>query len=434
MTIRVETPPAARRRTAPDEARKALERELKGRGSRRWLVRLAIVVGLGAVGWGGRAYYLHRQPPPPPRFSTRKVEKRDITEEVQSTGKVKPLKEVQVGAQVSGRVMKVSVDFNSPVKKGEVLAEIDPRVFGAQVSQSRAQIEAARAALKRSEATLLVSETVLNRVRKLQKEKLSTEAELDQAEGNRNVAKADVAAAEAQLAQLQAQLASAATTLQYTRITSPIDGIVITRSIDPGQTVASNFSAPVLFVIAPNLEQMQVFADIDEADVGKVKEGMAATISVDAFPGDSFHGKVMQIRYSPNEVLGVVTYSAVIEVANPELKLRPGMTATVTTETRRQSGVPAVPNAALRFRPVSVESSGGGGASGAPPVFGAELKAGQGRVYVTARGNVNEAVEKIVNIGITDGRFTEVKDLPLGAELITEQRDAKRREKFLGLF
>src|SRR5882672_8008074 len=155
MTIRVETPPAARRRTAPDEARKALERELKARGSRRWLVRLAIVVGLAGLGWGGRAYYLHRQPPPPPRFSTRKVEKRDITEEVQSTGKVKPLKEVQVGAQVSGRVVKVSVDFNSPVKKGDVLAEIDPRVFGAQVSQARAQIESARAQLKRSEETLL---------------------------------------------------------------------------------------------------------------------------------------------------------------------------------------------------------------------------------------------------------------------------------------
>ena len=437
MTIRVETPPAARRRAAPDEARKALERELKGHGSRRWLVRLGVVVALAGLGWGGRAYYLHRQPPPPPRFSTRKVEKRDITEEVTSTGKVKPLKEVQVGAQVSGRVVKVSVDFNSLVKKGDVLAEIDPRVFDAQVSQSRAQIEAARAALKRSEATLLVSENVLARVRKLEKEKLSTVAELDQAEGNRNVAKADVASSEAQLAQIQAQLASAATTLQYTRITSPIDGIVITRSIDPGQTVAASFSAPVLIVIAPNLQQMQVLADIDEADVGKVKEGMSATIVVDAFPGDLFHGTVMQIRYSPNEVLGVVTYSAVIEVANPELKLRPGMTATVTTETRRQSGVAAVPNAALRFRPVTVEPSGGAsGASGAPAaVFGTELRPGQGRVYVAARGNANEAVEKIVGVGITDGRFTEVKtDLPLGTEIITEQRDAKRREKFLGLF
>jgi HlyD family secretion protein len=434
MTIGVETPPAARRRAAPEEAKKALERELRSRGSRRWLVRAAVLAVLALAAWGGRLYYLHRKPPPLPRFTTRQVERRDLTEQVLSTGKVKPLKEVQVGAQVSGRVVKVLVDFNSPVKKGDILAEIDPRVFDAQVSQARAQIESARASLKRSEETLLVSETILARVRKLQKENLSTQAELDQAEGNRNVAKADVSAAQAQLAQLDAQLASAATTLQYTKITAPIDGIVITRSIDPGQTVASSFTAPVLFVLAPNLQQMQVLADIDEADVGKVKDHMEATIVVDAFPGESFHGKVTQIRYSPNEVLGVVTYSAIIEVSNPELELRPGMTATVTIDTRKANGVLAVPNSALRFRPVNTDGPAPGAAGSPPAVFGTELKAGQGRVYVTA-GNMNDAVEKVIAIGITDGRFTEVKsDLVLGGQVITEQRDAKRPEKFLGLF
>ena len=436
MTIGVESPPT-RRRAAPEEAKKALERELRARGSRRWLVRLISLLVIVLVGWGGRAYYLHRKPPPPPRFSTRKVEKRDIVEEVQSTGKVKPLKEVQVGAQVSGRVVNVSVDFNSPVKKGDVLAEIDPRLFGAQVSQTRAQIEVATAMLKKAQATLLVDETLLARVQRLQKEKLASQADLDQAEGNRNVAKADVASAEASLAELEAQLASVSTTLQYTRITSPIDGIVITRSIDPGQTVASSFTAPVLFVIAPNLQQMQVLADIDEADVGKLHDGMDATIVVDAFPGDVFRGKVIQIRYSPNEVLGVVTYSAIIDVANPELKLRPGMTATVTIQTRRAEGVPAVPNAALRFRPVSTDAPSSGSGSGTPApamVFGTELKPGQGRVYVPSSGG-NDAVEKIIGVGITDGRFTEVRsELVPGAEIITEQRDAKRPEKFLGLF
>ncbi len=359
MTIGVETPPAARRRTTPEEAARALERELRGRGSRRWLGRIGVALALSGALWGGRAWLEHRKPPPAPRFSTHKVALRDITEEVQSTGKVKPLKEVQVGAQVSGRVVKVSADFNTLVKKGEVLAEIDPRVLGAQVSQTRAQIEAARASLKRSEATMAVTETILSRVQRLSKESLSTQAELEQAEGNRNVAKADVAAAQAQVAQLAAQLASVATTLQYTRITSPIDGIVITRSIDPGQTVASSFSAPVLFVIAPDLQKMQVLADIDEADVGKVRQGMDAAIVVDAFPGDTFHGGVAQIRYSPNEVLGVVTYSAVIDVSNPDLKLRPGMTATVTIETRRVASVAAVPNSALRFRPVKTEPASG---------------------------------------------------------------------------
>ncbi|HVW27661.1 MAG TPA: efflux RND transporter periplasmic adaptor subunit [Polyangiaceae bacterium] len=435
MTIGVESPPATRRRAAPEEARRALERELRARGSRRWLTRLVVLAAAVLVAWGGRAYYQHRKPPPPPRYSTRKVEERDIFEEVQSTGKVKPLKEVQVGAQVSGRVVDVSVDFNSKVKKGEVLAEIDPRVFGAAVSQARAQIESAKAALKRAQATLLVNETLLARVKKLQRENLSTQADLDQAEGNRNVSKADVASAEANLAELQANLASAATTLQYTKITSPIDGMVITRSIDPGQTVASSFAAPILFVIAPDLEQMQVLADIDEADVGKVKEGMAATIVVDAFPGDVFKGQVMQIRYSPNDVLGVVTYSAVIHVGNPELKLRPGMTATVTVQTRKAEGVPAVPNAALRFRPVANDAPSSGSSPAAPPsVFGAELKPGEGRVYVPSSG-ADEAVEKVVAIGLTDGRFTEVKsELGVGAEVITEQRDAKRPPKFLGLF
>jgi HlyD family secretion protein len=435
MTIGVETPPAARRRTTPDGARQALERELRARGSRRWLTRLVVVATALLLAWGGQTYYQHRKPPPPPRYSTKKVEKRDIFEEVQSTGKVKPLKEVQVGAQVSGRVVDVSVDFNSPVKKGDVLAEIDPRVFGAQVNQARAQIESAKAVVKRSQATLLVTETLLARVKKLQKENLSSQADLDQAEGNRNVAKADVASSEANLAELQAQLASAATTLQYTKITSPIDGIVITRSIDPGQTVASSFSAPVLFVIAPDLEQMQVLADIDEADVGKVKDAMAATIVVDAFPGDVFRGQVVQIRYSPNEVLGVVTYSAVIHVSNPELKLRPGMTATVTIQTRKAEGVPAVPNAALRFRPIANDAPPPGSpAAGPAAVFGTELKAGQGRVYVPSPGG-SDAVEKIVGVGLTDGRFTELKgELGLGADVITEQRDAKRPDKFLGLF
>ncbi len=433
MTIGVETPPATRRRSAPEEARKALERELRTRGSRRWVFRLGLLVAAALIGWGGYRYYQHRKPPPPPRFSTRKVEKRDIFEEVQSTGKVKPLKEVQVGAQVSGRVVKVSVDFNSPVKKGDVLAEIDPRLFGAQVSQTRAQIEQAKAAQKHAEATLLVTETLLARMRRLQKENLSSQSDLDQAEGNRNVAKADVGSAEANLIQLEAQLASASTTLQYTRITSPIDGIVITRSIDPGQTVAASFTAPVLFVIAPDLEQMQVLADIDEADVGKVHDEMPATIVVDAFPGDVFRGKVIQVRYSPNEVLGVVTYSAIIDVANPELKLRPGMTATVTIQTRRAEGAVAIPNAALRFRPVVDPPPGNGAGAPAAP-FATELKPGQGRVYVTAPGG-NDAVEKIVGIGLTDGRFTEAKgELALGTDVITEQRDAKRPEKFLGLF
>ncbi len=432
MSIGVDTTTARRVRRSPEETARELERALRTRGTRRWTGRLSILGGLALAGWGGHAYYERHEPAPLPRFITEKIARHDISEEVLSTGKVKPLKEVQVGAQVSGRVVSVSVDFNSPVKKGEQLAEIDPRVFGAQVSQTRAQIDAAKAQVDRAQASLAVSETLLARIERLQKDNLSTRAELDQAVGNRNVAKADVAAAQAQLATLVAQLASVRTTLQYTRILSPIDGIVITRSIDPGQTVAASFAAPVLFVIAPDLRQMQVLADIDEADVGKVKQGMTGDVVVDAFPGETFEGKVTQIRYSPNEVQGVVTYSAVIDVANPDMKLRPGMTATVTLETRRAHDVPALPNAALRFRPTQLDPSGG--AAPATQVFGAELKAGEGRVYVPS-ADANEATEKVVDIGITDGRFTELRSgLAAGAAVVIDQRDAKRPDKFLGIF
>ena len=413
-------------------ARQALERDLASRGAKKWLLRLVILAAVAAAAWGGRAYYLSTRPAPPPRFTTQKVAARDISEEVQSTGKVKPLKEVQVGAQVSGRVIKVNADYNSRITKGQVLAEIDPRVLGAQVTQVRAQILAARAQVKRAEASLAVAETVLSRQQRLIKENVTTQAEVDSAEGNRNVAKAEVAANEASLAQLEANLASASTTLQYTKILSPIDGVVITRSIDPGQTVAASFTAPVLFVIAPDLERMQVMAEIDEADVGKVKESMEASVVVDAFPGKTFHGKVSQIRFSPNEVQGVVTYSAMVDVANAELELRPGMTATVTIVTRKAAQVNAVPNAALRFRPVSTEKPEAGAPP--PPVFGTELKAGQGRVYVPGK-TADEAVEKVIDVGVTDGRFTEVKSgLAQGDAIITEQKDAKRPEKFLGLF
>lgn len=435
MSIGVDNTRVPRTRAEPLEAARELERELKARGSKRWLVRGAILCAAVAVAWGGHVVYERRKPPPPARFVSQKVERRDVAEQVQSTGKVKPLKEVQIGAQVSGRVVKVSVDFNSTVKKGDVLAEIDPRLFGAQVSQNRAQIDAAKAQLKRAQASLAIAETTLHRLERLVKENLSTQAEVDQAQGNRDVARADVAAGEAMLVQLDAQLASASTTLQYTRITSPIDGVVITRSIDPGQTVASSFAAPVLFVLAPDLTLMQVLADVDEADVGKVRQGMDAVVVVDAFPGETFHGMLTQIRYSPNEVQGVVTYSAVIDVANPELKLRPGMTATVTIDTRRAVGVPAVPNAALRFRPVKVEQGPPGVPAPPAAVFSTELKAGQARVYLPSSNPQDEPVEKVVDVGITDGRFTEIRTgLTVGSDVVTEQRDAKRPEKFLGIF
>ena len=223
----------------------------------------------------------------------------------------------------------------------------------------------------------------LKRLQGLKGAGIATPADVDQAQGDHDVAEADVAAAQAQISQLKAQLSSARTTLAYARIYSPIDGVVVNRAIDPGQTVAASFSAPVLFVIAQDLSKMQVLAEIDEADVGKIKEQMKAEVVVDAFPGEKFEGTVTQVRFSPNNVQGVVTYSAVIEVCNPELKLRPGMTATVTIKTREVKAALALRNAALRFRPLAEKDEEGKPKPEKPPP---PLDPGKGRVYLISGG------------------------------------------------
>lgn len=414
-----------------DSAQRAvgeLQKQLRGRALRRW-VRLATTVAvLVVVGLGVALWWQGNQPEPKPRFATRSVETRDIVEKVESTGRLKPLTEVQVGAQVSGRVVAVHVDFNSKVKKGDLLAEIDPQLFGAQVSQVGGQLRAAQANLERAIARRDAAKVTLDRVQRLSGEGIAAGAELDQAQSAFDVAVAEVGAAKANISGLRAQLSSARTTLEYTKIHSPIDGVVITRAIEPGQTVAASLSAPVLFVIAQDLRQMQVLADIDEADVGKLSEQMKASVQVDAFVGESFEGHVSQIRYSPNEVQGVVTYSAVVDVSNPEMKLRPGMTATVAITTRAAEQVAAAPNSALRFKPDNQEGAD----------FGA-LKAGQGRLFQISGGEPGAETlsSKVVDIGITDGVWTQLQaeQFAAGTEVVTEQRDREsNRRKFLGIF
>jgi HlyD family secretion protein len=411
------------------DAVRDLEKELRAQGARRWL-RRAIVVGvLLAIAAGVVVYRRATAPAPPPRFKTEAAERRDIVEQVQSTGSVKPLTEVQVGAQVSGRVVKVHADFNSVVKKGDLLAEIDPSLYGAQVSQSSAQLKAANANVKRAEARLITSKATLKRLQGLRKDGIATPADIEAAQGEHDVAEADVASAKAQISQINAQLSSARTTLAYARIYSPIDGVVVNRAVDPGQTVAASFSAPVLFVIAQDLSKMQVLADIDEADVGKIREKMKGEVVVDAFPGEKFKGEVTQVRFSPNNIQGVVTYSAVVEVDNPELKLRPGMTATVTIKTREAKGALAVRNAALRFRPLPELDAEGKPIVDKPPP---PLEPGKGRVYLIAG---ESSSDREISVGITDGVWTEVRsgEITPGLDLIVEQREDKKKKKF-GIF
>ncbi len=227
-----------------------------------------------------------------------------------------------------------------------------------------------------------------------------------------------------------AQLNQSRANLGYTKILAPVDGIVVTRGIDPGATVVASFQTPTLFVIAQDLRKMRILADVDEADVGKIAEGMDADCVVDAFPGEVFHGKVSQIRYSANNVSGVVTYPGVVDVDNPEQKLRPGMTSTITVHTREAHAVARIPNAALRYRPTPPTGPDGKPVLQPPE---APLEKGKGRVFVLAsdKPGAEKDEARIVSIGVTDGLYTEVTDpsLPVGTKVVTDENEDKDKEK-----
>jgi HlyD family secretion protein len=424
-----------------EDLKKALGAE---EGSRRWLRRLAVGGSFVVVIAGALAWRAAHAPAPPARYVTATAAVGDVVEKVQATGTVQPMLEVSVGAQVNGRVTQVLVDFNSVVKKGDVLAEIDPLIYGTQVNaqqatllSQRAQLAQAKASLASMKAQMATARVALDRTQRLFSANLAARSDLDAAQGNYDslAAQADAASANAdsQLAGISAQsaqLSQSRANLGYTKIYAPVDGVVVTRGIDPGATVVASFQAPVLFVIAQDLHKMKVLADVDEADVGKIAEGMDADCVVDAFPGEVFHGKVSQIRYSANNVSGVVTYPGVVEVDNPDEKLRPGMTSTITVRTHEAHAVNRIPNAALRYRPTPPSAPDGKPLPQAPD---APLEKGRGRVWVlTADKPGSEKDEmRVVSVGITDGLFTEVTDpaVPVGTKVVTDENDTDKDSK-----
>jgi HlyD family secretion protein len=417
-----------------DAARSRLRKDLAAvEGGRRWIRRLAVLLVIAALVAGFFVYRAKTAPPPASHYVVAETSKGDVVETVQSTGQVKPVTEVQVGAQVSGRITEVYVDFNSLVKAGEPLAEIDPTLYSAQIDSSNAQLAAASASVRRAQANLEATKIRLERAKKLVADGLGTQADLDNVQGQHDVAIADLAAARAQVAQIGAQLKQSKTNLDFTKILSPIDGVVINRAIDPGQTVQASFQAPVLFVLAQDLRKMRVFADIDEADVGRLKEGMTADISVDAFTGTTFDGKVVQVRYSPMTQQGVVTYAAIIDVDNPELKLRPGMTATVTIKTAEVKDAVRLPNAALRFKPTPPSDDDG---KPLPQEPLPKLEPGKGRIWVIVDETPGaEKIEpRIVDIGISDGIHTVVRGELGSQKIVRDETDAANPKKKRGPF
>jgi len=346
------------------------------------------------------------------------VQRGKLIAKVTATGTLAALVTVQVGAQVSGRIAQLFVDFNSPVNKKQVIAKIDPQLFEAALQQARANFLEAEGNLSKAKVQALDSRRQYDRAKGLQDRGLVSQAEVDTAEANWLAAKAQVEVSAGAVEQARAARDQAKINLDYTTIYSPINGVVISRNVDVGQTVASALQAPTLFTIAEDLKKMQVHTNVAEADVGKLAEKMVATFTVDAFPNEVFRGIIHEIRNAAQTVQNVVTYDAVIDVQNPELKLRPGMTANVTVIYAEKDDVLKIPNAALRFKPgpevlaqasgTSSEPGARGGRSGQgkpPGAPGPDILAGAKAVWVLS----NPSLRRVpVQTGLSDGTVSEL--------------------------
>ncbi|MGE0499322.1 MAG: efflux RND transporter periplasmic adaptor subunit [Rhizobiaceae bacterium] len=408
--------------TADIEAALALDKDGKApRRRRRWpwfVVALTLVAaGYGIYSWQSPAGT-------PVSFQTVDAARGDLTVEVSATGTLQPLIQVDISSELSGVVRSVSVEENQRVAQGDVLAELDTTRIAAQVERGEASVIAARARVTEARTTLNEAEQALGRARQLAERGMTTTQALETATAVRDRAASALEVAEANLAIADAELKLQEADLAKTRIYAPIDGIVLTRAVNPGQTVASSMQAPVLFVIAADLERMELIAAIDEADIGGVAAGQSARFTVDAFPERTFDASIRDIAFASIATEGVVTYDARLDVANPELLLRPGMTATVSIVTREAKDVVTVPAAAFRFRPPVLRESQGWSLERLfmprGRVFNRRPQAtasdGSRTLYVLRAGRP-EPVQ--VQTGSTDGDMTEIlSGLEIGDRVI----------------
>ena len=406
------------------------------------------------------------------RYEKTAIDRGDITALVDTTGTLNPVTIVDVGSQVSAKIANIYVDFNSQVKKGQLLAELDQSPFLIKVQQNEANYLSSEASVEKAKVTLDNTEKQYNRAKSLFEKELISFEQFETTETQYFGAKSDLLSAEARLEQAKAQLDSSKVDLEYTIIKSPIDGVVINRNINAGQTVAASFQAPVLFQIANDLSKMQVECSVDEADIGTVKESQKVRFTVDAFPNDNFTGVVRQVRYSPEVIQNVVTYTTIVNVENPEMKLRPGMTATVSIVVGEAKNALRVSNSALRFNPnlspeemrvlfeeMRRERQGTRGSSSQADGQSAEKKLQQkpqadrqanfqmgsgamrSRMRDMARVWIEDESGKLkmlfIRTGVTDNAYTEITggDLKEGQEVITGENQAassSRRSSDLG--
>jgi HlyD family secretion protein len=388
---------------------------------RKVIVTLILLLAAGGAGYG---YWRFNNEPKEPPYLTAPVAKANIRQVVASTGTLQAVTTVLVGSQVSGTIAKLAADYNSKVTKGEIVAQLDQSRFAARVEETRANLLASQASASKSKVALEDAERTLKRVKELKQKDLVSQSELDSAQTAFDAARSQLNVAQAQVGQAQATMNQAQIDLGYTIIRSPVDGIVISRSVDVGQTVAASLSAPTLFTIANDLTRMEVHTNVDEADIGNIHEGQDVSFTVDAHPQRRFRGKVHQVRNAPQTIQNVVTYNSVVRINNKELLLKPGMTANVQFLVAEKEDVLTIPNIALRFRPpeekneaeqlltkeqgrvggrISQRRTSRGGGSGVGGGEGRRVR--QVKVYVLKDGKV-EAVD--VQVGITDGSKTEI--------------------------
>ncbi|MCA3554978.1 MAG: efflux RND transporter periplasmic adaptor subunit [Aestuariivirga sp.] len=388
-----------------------------------WAALLALAVA-GIVWWaasgqhGGSAI----------AYETAPAERKPVIVRVQATGNIQPTTEVEVSSERSGVIRTVNVKANSVVKKGDVLAELDTERLQAELARGKAALAAAEARLADAKATLLEKQLLYQRAEKLSARGVSSTQDLDTARAAQSRAEAGVIAAEADIEVARADMTMTETDLAKTRILSPVDGIVLKRDAEPGQTVASSFQAPVLFTLAEDLAHMQLEADVDEADIGNVKEGQKATFRVDAYPGQNFPALIDTIEFSPKVTDNVVTYKAVLTVDNSALLLRPGMTATAQIVVQEVPNALAVPNAALRYTPPRERKSQGFSVMNLfiprmPPAVKNTAPAADGMrtLYVLDNG-APKAVA--VHAGVSDGKDTEILSggIKAGDQVIVSSR------------
>ncbi len=378
---------------------------------------VGLIVVIASLLW----LWLGRSPAVSYRFA--KLERGTIVSTISATGTVNAVTTVSVGSQVSGTIQKLYVDYNSRVKRGQIIAEIDPALFVAQVEQARGNWQNAQAGLQKARVTLADTKRTLERNRQLLAQGIVAQSDFDTAQTAYEAAQAGIRSAEAGLTQTKGALLQAETNLKNSVIRSPVDGVVISRSIDVGQTVAASFQTPTLFSIAQDLTKMQIETSVDESDISRARLGQPVSFTVDAYPDRKFSGTVTQIRNAPITVQNVVTYVVVVQVDNRNLLLKPGMTANVSIETGRREGVLKLPSSALRFKPRG---------SGNKETAAAALSRGKGdgpwqQVYILKQG---KPVAVPVQTGMSDTANTEItsSSLPEGTQVIIEQFEPNKKK------